>query len=322
MFAFTIQKMLKLVGALALMLLISLYLTGCANIIPPGGGPRDSLPPKLVVALPKDSATNVRTKNFMLSFDEYVTLQGLQENLIVSPTVKNAPIIDYKLKNVTIKFKDSLEENTTYTLDFGKAVVDVNESNMAKGFRYIFSTGSTIDNGNYNGHVIVAATGKVDSTLIVVLHNNLNDTSVYKNTPRYYTRVDGKGNFSFRNLAPGNYAAYVIPTNFSRKYDDSTNYFGFLNEQVVVTEKTKSDTIYAFEEFKKIEKKIYATSNTKDTKEDKRLKYNASFNNGEQDLLSPLELTFAKKVSIKDSAAIKLVDTSFVPKEGLYPCTG
>ncbi len=295
MFALSIQKMFKSVGAVALMLVISLYLTGCANIIPPGGGPRDSLPPKLVVALPKDSATNVRTKNFLLSFDEYVTLQGLQENLIVSPTVKNTPIIDYKLKNVTIKFKDSLEENTTYTLDFGKAVVDVNESNMAKGFRYIFSTGSTIDNGNYNGHVIVAATGKVDSTLIVVLHNNLNDTSIYKNTPRYYTRVDGKGNFSFRNLAPGNYAAYVIPNNFSRKYDDSTNYFGFLNEQVVVTEKTKSDTIYAFEEFKKIEKKIYATTNTKDSKEDKRLKYNTAFNNGEQDLLSPLELTFAKK---------------------------
>ena len=289
MFALSIQKMLKPVGALALTLLISIYLTGCANIIPPGGGPKDSLPPKLLVALPKDSATNVRTKNFLLSFDEYVTLQGIQENLIVSPTVKNTPIIDYKLKNVTIKFKDSLEENTTYVLDFGKAVVDVNESNMAKGFRYIFSTGNNIDNGNYGGHVIVAATGKVDSTLIVVLHNNLNDTSVYKNTPRYYTRVDGKGNFSFRNLAPGKYAAYVIPTNFSRKYDDSTNYFGFLNDQVVVTEKTKSDTIYAFEEFKKIEKKIFAAANTKDSKEDKRLKYNASFNNGEQDLLAPLE---------------------------------
>lgn len=316
MFALSIQKMLKPVGALALTLLISIYLTGCANIIPPGGGPKDSLPPKLLVALPKDSATNVRTKNFLLSFDEYVTLQGIQENLIVSPTVKNTPIIDYKLKNVTIKFKDSLEENTTYVLDFGKAVVDVNESNIAKGFRYIFSTGNNIDNGNYGGHVILAATGKVDSTLIVVLHNNLSDTSVYKNTPRYYTRVDGKGNFSFRNLAPGKYAAYVIPTNFSRKYDDSTNYFGFLNDQVVVTEKTKSDTIYAFEEFKKIEKKIFAAANTKDSKEDKRLKYNASFNNGEQDLLAPLELTFAKKIGIKDSAAIRLVDTNFVRKEG------
>jgi uncharacterized protein (DUF2141 family) len=315
MFALSMHKMLKLVGAVALTLLISIYITGCANIIPPGGGPRDSIAPKLVVALPKDSATNVHTKNFLLSFDEYVTLQGLQENLIVSPTVKNTPIIDYKLKNVTIKFKDSLEENTTYTLDFGKALVDVNESNMAKGFRYIFSTGNTIDNATYNGHVVIAATGKIDSTLIVVLHNNVNDTSIYKNTPRYYTRVDGKGNFSFRNLAPGTYAAYVIPTNFSRKYDDSTNYFGFLNEQVLVTEKTKSDTIYAFEEFKKTEKKIYATTNNKDTKEDKRLKYNASFNNGEQDLLGPLELTFAKKIILKDSGAIKLVDTNFVSKE-------
>ena len=308
--------MFKPIGTVVFFVLISMYITGCANIIPPGGGPRDSLPPKLIVALPKDSATNVRTKNFLLSFDEYVTLQGLQENLIVSPTVKNTPIIDYKLKNVTIKFKDSLEENTTYTLDFGKALVDVNESNMAKGFRYIFSTGNNIDNGNYNGHVKIAATGKVDSTLIVVLHNNLNDTSIYNNTPRYYTRVDGKGNFSFKNLAPGKYAAYVIPTNFSRKYDDSTNYFGFLNAPVLVSEKTKSDTMYAFEEFKKIEKKIYAAASSKDSKEDKRLKYNASFNNGEQDLLGPLELSFAKKIRIKDTASIRLVDTSFVSKEG------
>ena len=308
--------MFKPIGTVVFFVLISMYITGCANIIPPGGGPRDSLPPKLIVALPKDSATNVRTKNFLLSFDEYVTLQGLQENLIVSPTVKNTPIIDYKLKNVTIKFKDSLEENTTYTLDFGKAIVDVNESNMAKGFRYIFSTGNNIDNGNYNGHVKIAATGKVDSTLIVVLHNNLNDTSIYNNTPRYYTRVDGKGNFSFKNLAPGKYAAYVIPTNFSRKYDDSTNYFGFLNTPVLVSEKTKSDTMYAFEEFKKIEKKIYAAASSKDSKEDKRLKYNASFNNGEQDLLGPLELSFAKKITIKDTASIRLVDTSFVRKEG------
>ena len=316
MFALSIQKMFKPVGAGALVLLISMYISGCANIIPPGGGPRDSLPPKLVIALPKDSATNVHTKNFMLSFDEYVTLQGIQENLIVSPTVKNTPIIDYKLKNVTIKFKDSLEENTTYTLDFGKAIVDVNESNMATGFRYIFSTGSTIDNGSYSGRVVVAASGKVDSTLIVVLHNNLNDTSIYKNTPRYYTRVNGKGNFSFKNLAPGTYAAYVIPTNFSRKYDDSTNYFGFLNNHVVVSEQTKSDTIYAFEEVKKIEKRIYASTNNKDTKEDKRLKYQASFNNGEQDLLTSLDLTFAKKIIVKDSAAIKLVDTNFVSKDG------
>jgi uncharacterized protein (DUF2141 family) len=316
MFALSIQKMFKPVGAGALVLLISMYISGCANIIPPGGGPRDSLPPKLVIALPKDSATNVHTKNFMLSFDEYVTLQGIQENLIVSPTVKNTPIIDYKLKNVTIKFKDSLEENTTYTLDFGKAIVDVNESNMATGFRYIFSTGSTIDNGSYSGRVVVAATGKVDSTLIVVLHNNVNDTSIYKNAPRYYTRVNGKGNFSFKNLAPGTYAAYVIPTNFSRKYDDSTNYFGFLNNHVVVSEQTKSDTIYAFEEVKKIEKRIYASTNNKDNKEDKRLKYQASFNNGEQDLLTSLDLTFAKKIILKDSAAIKLVDTNFVSKEG------
>ena len=101
-------------------LMITMGFYSCANIIPPGGGPRDSLPPRLVAAFPKDSAVHVTTKTVVLSFDEYVSLQNTNENLIISPNPQNIPLVDYKLHNVTIKMRDSLEQNTTYSKRFVK----------------------------------------------------------------------------------------------------------------------------------------------------------------------------------------------------------
>ncbi|MDE3144328.1 MAG: Ig-like domain-containing protein, partial [Bacteroidota bacterium] len=193
-------KLFKYISFFALTFFIEHIETGCANMIPPSGGPRDSIPPKLFAALPKDSAMNVTTNKITLVFDEYIDGKDIQKNLIVSPYPKNAPIIENKLRNVTIKLKDTLEANTTYSLNFGDGIKDVNEGNIAKNFKYVFSTGKTIDQNTFSGNVILAETGKLDTTLIVVLHRNLADTSIYKNRPRYYTRLDSKGKFVFSNL--------------------------------------------------------------------------------------------------------------------------
>src|SRR5438128_2049214 len=101
--------------------------TGCANMIPPGGGPRDSLPPVLVEATPKDSITNFTGNRITLNFDEFVEIQNAYENVIVSPTPTNIPIINAHFRTVTIKIKDTLEPNTTYSINFGNALRDINE---------------------------------------------------------------------------------------------------------------------------------------------------------------------------------------------------
>jgi hypothetical protein len=84
---------------------------------------------------------------------------------------------------VTVKIKDTLDPNTTYSLNFGDAIKDVNEGNIAKGVRYVFSTGNTIDYNTYSGSTILAETGKIDSTLIVVLHTSFDDSAVRKIGP-------------------------------------------------------------------------------------------------------------------------------------------
>ncbi len=292
----------------SLLLAVLFLLNSCANIIPPSGGARDSLPPKLVMALPKDSAINISPKQITIQFDEYITLDNVQQNLIVSPTLKTDPLVDYKLKNISIKIKDSLEANTTYSLNFGNAIRDVNESNILKDFRYVFSTGNKIDNYSYKGIVFLAEKGRADSTLIVVLHNKISDSAIVKLRPRYYTRINSKGEFVFNNLSSGTYGVFVVPNDYSKRYDDSTKLFAFRNEPLIVKGPTPTDTLYAFEAFK--QKPKTTTTVVNKNKVDKTLKISTSLETSQQDLLSPLVLSFNRPLKSADSSKIYFTDTN------------
>ncbi|KAI9449337.1 hypothetical protein F5148DRAFT_1340938 [Russula earlei] len=302
--------------------MIQVCISGCANIIPPGGGPRDSIPPHLLTAVPKDSAINVNSTRITLTFDEFVEVKDAQQNLVISPFPKNTPNVDYKLRTVTIKLRDSLEPNTTYSLNFGNAIRDVNEGNVFKNFTYVFSTGSRVDSNSFSGKVILAETGKIDTTLIVVLHRNLDDSAIVKTRPRYYARLDGKGKFTFNFLPRGEFGIFVVPNDYSKKYDDSTKLFAFLDKPINVSGKDTSSSslvLYAYEEYKRKEKKPSGSgsntqpktgNNNNKPKEDKRLKYSIALDNGQQDLLNDsLRITFTRPLKTLDTSKILLCDT-------------
>lgn len=316
--------MKQLSTALLLLFIVMkmMAVSSCANILPPSGGLRDSLPPRLVSAIPRDSAVNVNTKTITLVFDEYITLQSAFTNLIVSPIPgsSNPPQVDSKLRTITIKLKDTLEPNTTYSFNFGNAIQDVNESNVAKNFVYAFSTGPKMDYNTYRGKVIIAETGqapKDSASVIVILHRNLNDTAVAKDNPRYYATLNGKGEFLFHNLPEGNFAAYVVSNRFTKKYTDSTEMFAFRNTPVVIGPGTPRDTLYAYEEAKRRAPGAAAASIRPlagGRTEDRRLRYTGeNVENGMQDLLNPLRLNFNRKLFSFDSTKIVLSDTNYVP---------
>jgi hypothetical protein len=304
---------------MALAVMTMVFIHSCANIIPPSGGPRDSLPPRLLIANPKDSATNVKTKNIILTFNEFVSLQNT-ENIIYSPVPKSIPQVDYKLRNVTIRFRDSLEENTTYSIDFGNSIIDVNESNVAKNFRYVFATGPSIDFNTYEGKVFVAETGKVDSTLMVVLHNNTSDSAVRKLSPRFFTRINGKGEFKFNNLPKGTFAAYVVNGKSYNKIFDSTSLFAFRDSLVQIGSNTdRIDTFYAFVQTLPIgnDKRSDPSSGVPPSlRDDKRLRYLTILDNGMQDLLSDFKMVFNRKVFSLDTGKLRLTDNENVLQKG------
>jgi hypothetical protein len=123
------------------------------------------LPPVLVNANPPFRSVHFNANKIVFTFDEFVDIQDIQNNLLVSPYPKKAPAVNNKLRTITVTLKDSLRPNTTYSLNFGNAVKDINEGNVLKNFTYVFSTGNVIDSGRVSGNVLMASTGKPDSTI-------------------------------------------------------------------------------------------------------------------------------------------------------------
>lgn len=296
--------------------------TGCANIIPPQGGPRDSLPPVLLKADPVDSARNFSETRITFSFDEFVDVQDVYNNLLVSPLPKNQPTVDYKLRTVTVKLKDTLEKNTTYTLNFGDALKDVNEGNIYKNFTYTFSTGSYLDSLALSGKVILAENGRIDTTLIVMLHTSADDSVVVKEKPRYITKLDGKGRFHFKNLPSKTFYIYALKDEGNtRRYLSGKQLFGFADKPVDMQAKNDSLTLYAY--IAKKDKQATASSQPSGTSPrqtrggataDNRLKFSNNLSNGQQDLLGNFEMVCDKPLKVFDTSKIKLyTDSAFNP---------
>jgi hypothetical protein len=312
---------LKFIPAILLSCLVAMALVqmgGCANIVPPSGGPRDSIPPYAVYAKPKDSSTNIAPKEILISFNEYITTNALQEQLIVSPNIKNNPLIDQRLNMLRVRLSDSLNTNTTYSFQFGNAIRDVNENNIIQNYTYVFSTGNQIDTGKLYGKVQIAETGLVDSTLIAVLHPVENDSAIYNDKPNYYTRINGEGVFEFKFLPAKDFNVYIVQNDYNKRYDDSTKLFAFLNSSVNPTQTKDSIQLYAFEASPKKEKKPATLAGAKNTKKQSPiLKYNSNLEGREKDILSALILNFETPVGLNDSFPIVITDTNLIKQEGL-----
>jgi hypothetical protein len=295
--------------------------TGCANIVPPQGGPRDTIPPVLLKANPGDSSRNFTGNRITFTFDEFVDVQSVQNNLLVSPTPRNTPAVDFKLNTVTIRLKDSLETNTTYSLNFGDAIKDYNEGNVLKEFTYIFSTGAYIDSLELSGKVILAEDGKTDSSLIVMLHNKSDDSVIIKEKPRYIAKLDGKGNFQFKNLPPGTFYLYALKDEGgSRRYFDNKQLFAFADSPVITSQKNNPVTLYAFAEKKEAAQQApVLTTRRGVTKEggDNRLRVQTNLANNLLDLQQDLIISFELPLRSFDSSKISLaIDSAYTPATG------
>ena len=285
--------------------------SGCAQIGMPTGGPRDTIPPVLLNATPPNRTIHFNGNRIVLTFDEYVHLQDLQKNLLVAPEPKIIPNINSKLKTVSIKIRDTLQPNTTYSFQFGNAIQDINENNPLHDFTYVFSTGSYIDSLTFNGSVILAETGKPDSTLLAELYKSLDDSAVYKEKPRYVARLDSSGNFHFKNLAAGTYHLYALKDVSGQKtYNNPSQLFAFADSAIHISTEVPPVKLYAYSQKEYLKPTVKPAAPAKKGAE-KILKYTSSASGGIQDLLSPLTLNFPVPLKNFDSSKIKITDTLF-----------
>lgn len=286
---------------------------GCANRIPPTGGPRDTLPPVLVSVVPADSTLNFKADKIVFTFDEFIQLDNISRNLLVSPTMPTNPIVTYRLRTVTVNLHDTLlNPNTTYTLDFGKALKDNNEGNVYENFTYIFSTGNHFDSLSISGKVINAETGTPDSTLLVLLFTQPEDSAVIKERPAYKARLNREGKFMFKNLPSGTFYLYAVKDESGLgRYSGKTQLFAFADDPVVLSPGSSvSDiTLYAFVEASETEERT--TSRGRQKSEKDPLQYSLNIKDSKLGLNTPLILTFADSLAEVNEGNIRITDTAF-----------
>lgn len=215
---------------------------GCASMRTPEGGPRDTTPPKPLKMEPKNMTTNFAGDKVTIEFDEYFKLDNEFKEFSISPEQEKPPLLKKRQKKLEITFQDSLEKNTTYTLNFGKAISDVNESNVLKNFTYVFSTGPKLDSLSIGGKVTNTQTGKpeYDATVFII---PLDRDSIFGNKKAsIYTSTDSSGNFKLNNLREDTYKIYAIKESGGDKiYQQSTDEVAFIKEPIVL--KKNVDTL-------------------------------------------------------------------------------
>ena len=234
-------------------LLLLLITIGCAKRGSITGGLKDTIAPVLKASYPENFSKNFKGNEIKLVFDENIKLKNLNKQLIISPPMKYEPLIlpTTPSKTITIKIKDTLLPNTTYSFNFGQSITDNNEGNPFNQFKYVFSTGNYIDSLSLRGKVKSAYDKEVESFVSVLLYevnDTFTDSIVYNQTPKYVTNtLDSLKTFQLENLKAGKYLLVALKDyNSNNKYNPKTDKIGFIKELITIP----NDTVYELELFK------------------------------------------------------------------------
>jgi uncharacterized protein (DUF2141 family) len=223
------QKMLFFIAGM----LLVMFFMACANVVAPTGGPRDEDPPVVIRSVPPNFSPNYGGEQIRISFDEFIVLNNLRQQLLVSPPLENSPEIRVRGRNLIIDIEDELRPNTTYSIFMGDAVRDNTEGNAIPNFRFVFSTGDYVDSLSLSGKVINAFTLKPEEAVFVMLYDSIYDSIPYKERPVYLSKTNKEGLFEITNMKEGSYMMFALfDNNGNFIYDLPDEKIAFLDSLV------------------------------------------------------------------------------------------
>ncbi|MFT7442213.1 MAG: hypothetical protein ACI9Q3_000578 [Maribacter sp.] len=207
---------MKIVYRFLFLSVLLIFITNCARTGRPEGGPKDEKAPLFVTSIPPYETVKFNKKEIKINFNEYIVLKDLNSQLVVSPPMKNPPLISPQgspSEYIKIEILDTLQPNTTYIFNFGNAVQDNNEGNKLENFKYVFSTGTYIDSLKTSGSIKDAKLVEAPKNINILLYrldSTFNDSVIYKKKPNYITSTLDTTVFKFTNLRKGDYLMLAL----------------------------------------------------------------------------------------------------------------
>lgn len=224
---------------IAFILILGLALLGCANQASLSGGPKDTKPPVLdTIKSTLNYQTNFYPEKITFHFNEWINLKN-KNQILISPPLGKRPKISQHGKHVDLEFdkEDTLKENTTYSINFGKSIVDFTEGNPVSNFVFIFATGDKIDSLEIRGKVINAYDKKPEKDVAVLLYDSEEDSVVVDSKPYYFSNTDKNGNFKISHLKSGSFKLFaLLDGNANYLYDLETEKIGFVDTMIMIKE--------------------------------------------------------------------------------------
>lgn len=228
---------------------LACIVSACASVQSPTGGPKDQLPPKVIKENPKNLTRNFVATKIEIQFDEYIKLSNEFTEISVSPALDIPPTFKARKQILEVRFEQALEKNTTYTINFGKAIADVNESNLLKNYTYVFSTGNEIDSLTISGSVISSLTKEKLKDVTVFILPISRDSLFGKKRASIFTTTDSAGNFQLQNLREDTYRIYALKEQGGdRIYNGQGEEIGFMNDSIVLDKNINEITLQVFKE--------------------------------------------------------------------------
>jgi hypothetical protein len=191
-------------------------------VVAPTGGSKDTYAPNLVSVSTPVGETNFDKKKVVFLFDEYIQLSNPLQQIVISPAMEILPDFEVSGKSLIMRLRDTLRTNTTYTINFGNAIIDVHEQNPLSNFTYTFSTGSYIDSLVVSGRCYNSFNLAAEADLLVGLYHveEFRDSSLYNKKPDYFTKSGVDGSFKIKNLPVGSFYLFSFKdANRNLKYD-------------------------------------------------------------------------------------------------------
>lgn len=219
-----------------MVLFLATIVVSCAQIRELQGGDKDVQPPRVLVADPPNGSLNFTGDRFRLDMDERIRADRLKERLLISPPLEKDPeVVIENGRSVSVLLKSPLAANTTYTFNFGDAIVDITENNPATGLTYVFSTGDVLDSLTLSGHVADALTSAAMPDALVLLYPDSLSDGIRDHRPAYFTRTDKDGAFLLTHLREGRYHVRGLKDqNANYRYDLPTEMIAFADEEVLL----------------------------------------------------------------------------------------
>ncbi len=190
--------------------IILLFIAGCANVVAPTGGPKDTKAPVVVTCNPTNNSVSFKNDIIRINFNEFIKLNNIDNNAIISPLINKEPEYSIKGKSLIIKLNGQLKDSLTYTVLLNNCIADITEGNLNTDLQYVFSTGKYRDSMFIKGKVTDAFTLKPEKDLLVMLYKELQDSVPYKTKPLYVTKTNAEGSFELRNLKNSLYKIFVL----------------------------------------------------------------------------------------------------------------